>query len=381
MTSPEGGFYSTQDADSEGVEGKFFVWTLEEIEQLLPPAESQIFCRYFGVTQRGNFEGSNILNIPHDAAGIGREFNLSPEALEEKIAACKKTLFDIRESRIKPFCDEKILTGWNGLMISAFIEGFRVIGDKRYLSAAEKGIEFIFKHLYRNDKLLAVYKDGKAKLNGYLDDYAFLTAALLDLYEVTFQKGYLEKATVLADHLLAGFWDREEGGFYFTGMNHESLINRPKSGHDHSIPSGNGVSARNLVRLHAHAGRPAYRDFADGLFKLYGKEMEENPFGFGSFLCAFDDYRHASQIVLVGGEKEDLAPWLDQLNPLYLAGTTLVATTEKETEDHPALKHLSGKKRLGGKTTAYLCRNFTCLPPVTSFEALKSLIMENKGLS
>ncbi len=381
MTSPEGGFYSTQDADSEGVEGKFFVWTLEEIERLLPPAESRIFCRYFGATERGNFEGSNILNIPHDTAGIGREFNLSPEALEEKIAVCKKRLFNIRESRIKPFRDEKILTGWNGLMISAFVEGFRVIGDKRYLSAAEKGVEFIFKQLWRNDKLLAVYKDGKAKLNGYLDDYAFLTAALLDLHEVTFRKEYLEKATALADHLLAGFWDREEGGFYFTGMNHESLISRPKSGYDHSIPSGNGVSARNLVRLHAHTGTHAYRDFADGLFKLYGKEMEENPFGFGSFLCAFDDYRHASQIVLVGGEKEELAPWLDQLNPLYLAGTTLIATTEKETEDHPALKHLSGKKRLGGKTTAYLCRNFTCLPPATSFEALKNLIMENKGLS
>ncbi|MHB8481203.1 MAG: thioredoxin domain-containing protein [Nitrospiria bacterium] len=376
MTSPEGGFYATQDADSEGVEGKFFVWTPAEVNKVLSPDVSSIVCRYFDITQQGNFEGHTILNTPHDLTKVAGEFKQPVEVVEKITAEAKKTLFKKREERIKPFRDEKILTGWNGLMISGFVEGYRQIRDERYLAAAEKGVQFVFKHLYQDGILLATYKDGTAKLNGYLDDYAFVTAALLDLYETTYQKEMLEKAIVLTDILLAGFWDKEEGGFFFTGSRHEPLINRPKSGHDHSIPAGNAVAARNLTRLYDHTEQTAYLDFAKTLFKIYAEQMESNPFGFGSFLCAYDDYVRKEQVVLIGQNKDELNPWLEHLKEVYLPHTVVFPVTERAAEDSSVLKTVSGKKMVKGQVTAYVCRNFTCSPPVTRWEDLKNLLIE-----
>ncbi|MBI1820394.1 MAG: thioredoxin domain-containing protein [Nitrospirae bacterium] len=379
MTSPEGGFYSTQDADSEGVEGKFFVWTLMEVNQILSPETSSVVCRYFDITQQGNFEGRTILNTPYELKKVAGEFNQPPEVIEKIIRDAKKTLFEKRETRIKPDRDEKILTSWNGLMISGLIEGYRVIGDETYLAAAVKGIQFLFKHLYQNEILLATYKDGTAKLNGYLDDYAFVTAALLDLYETTHQKETLEKAIVLTDTLLANFWDKEEGGFFFTGSHHEILINRPKSGQDHSIPSGNAVAARNLSRLYDHTEQKVYLDFAKVLFKIYAEQMEGNPFGFGSFLCAYDDNVRKNQVVLVGPNLEDINPWLDRLKEIYLPHTAIYPVTEKEVEGSGPLKTISEKRMVNGQVTAYFCENFTCSPPVTHWEDLKNLMTRKKN--
>ncbi|MFI5303902.1 MAG: thioredoxin domain-containing protein [Nitrospiria bacterium] len=374
MTSPEGGFYSTQDADSEGIEGKFFVWNMEEVKSVLQDDEFEIFCRYFDITLQGNFEHRNILNIPRDISILAHEFNMPVEKIEKIIRKGKIKLFEHRKIRIAPFRDEKILTGWNGLMISALIEGFRIAGDKKYLSAAEKAINFVLNHLYKNGLILASYKDGKARLRGYLDDYAFMTAALLDFYEMTFNPEILDNAVKLMDKLLAEFWDKEEGAFYFTGIHHESLISRVKSGHDHSIPSGNSISSINLMRLYAYTEKVPYREFAHALFKIFGNQMKENPFAFGSFLSALDQFQNSSQIILVARQKEELVPWLSGLNELYLPNTTVFPVNEEEGR-FPPLNILQGKTRVEGNVTAYFCRNFTCSRPISHWEDFKSLLL------
>lgn len=378
MTSPEGGFYSTQDADSEGSEGKFFTWSIEEVNSLLSSVESQIFCRYFDITLQGNFEHKNILNIPRETAFVAHESGVPVETVEKVICEGKRKLFNRRETRIKPFRDEKILTGWNGLMISALIKGFRVTDDKRYLAAGEKAIEFIFNHLYRKGSLLATYKDGKGRLNGYLDDYAFLTAALLDLHEISSDPDILSKAVALTERLLADFWDKEEGGFYFTGIDHEALIDRPKSGNDHSIPSGNSISALNLIRLYYLTDKSVYLDFAKSLFKIFSGQAEENPFGYGSFLSAYDAYQHSSQILLLGRSREDISPWITRLGQIYLPNTRIFQATETEVNQPFQLKIFQGKKMVDNSVTAYYCRDFTCSQPVTRWEELKTLLEARK---
>jgi uncharacterized protein YyaL (SSP411 family) len=374
MTSPEGGFYSTQDADSEGSEGKFFTWNADEVHSLFSSEEGKIFCRYFDITVQGNFEHKNILNIPRETALVAHELGQPVETVEKIIREGKIRLFNKRETRIKPFRDEKILTGWNGLMISALIKGYRVTGDKKYLAAGEKAIEFIFSYLYREGLLLATFKDGRGRLNGYLDDYAFLTKALLDLYDISSNPDILSKSVALTDRLLADFWDKEEGGFYFTGIHHEPLIDRPKSGHDHSIPSGNSISAKNLNRLYHLTDKSIYLDFAEALFKLYAGQMEENPFGFGSFLSAYDEYQHSSHIVLLARKKENLAPWIARLDQIYLPNTHIIKTDATEADKPGSLKILHGKKMVNDTVTAYLCKDFTCSQPVTRWEELETLL-------
>ncbi|HXN06055.1 MAG TPA: thioredoxin domain-containing protein, partial [Nitrospiria bacterium] len=373
MTAPEGGFYSSQDADSEGEEGKFFVWGYDEVRQRLPGKEGEVFCRYFDITAQGNFEGKNIPNIPQDPLLVANEFGLNTEKLEEIVEQGKRKLFEVREKRIKPLRDEKILTGWNALMISAFIEGFRITGEEKYLRTAEKGIAFIFSFLYRDGNLLAVYKDGKAKFNGYLDDYSYLTSALLDLFQVTGRSEFLAKAVGLTKRLIALFQDREGGGFFFTGENHESLIHRPKSGHDHSIPSGNGIAARNLFRLYLITGEKACFELYQKLHRLFSSSMEENPFGFGSFLRSVEYEKNSCQVVLAAQRREDLLPWTSRLGEAYLPYMLLMTVVEGEGEKASS-PLVSGKTAVGGAVTAYVCRGSVCSAPVASIDQMMELL-------
>jgi uncharacterized protein YyaL (SSP411 family) len=376
MTSPEGGFYSTQDADSEGIEGKFFVWSFEEVSALLTSEERNVFCRYFDITLQGNFEQKNILNIPQEIVLVAGEFARSVEQIETIIHKGRARLFEEREKRIKPFRDEKILTGWNGLMISAFIKGYRVTQEHRYLNAAKNALDFIFTHLYREEALLSCFKDNRAKFSGYLDDYAYLTAALLDYFEVSFEKETLKKAESLMSKLQAEFWDSEDGGFFFTGTQHEQLISRSKNGHDHSIPSGNSVSARNLIRLFHITGNQSYINSATRIFKIYADEVKESPFGFGSLLCAFDQMNQNSQIVLVARKKEELTPWIARLNQIYLPNTLICPIAEEEGQESVP-RFAQGMKSLEGRVTAYFCRDSRCSAPLTDWEALELLLLSD----
>lgn len=377
MTDPLGGFYSTQDADSEGEEGKFFVWSKQEIKALMEEETGALVCRHFGVTDSGNFEGKNILHISHPADLLAKETGKTATEVEALLREAKQKLFLEREKRIKPFRDEKILTSWNGLMIAAFIEGFHVTRNGRYLDAATKAAEFILSDLYKEGRLLRTFKDGVGKLNAYLDDYAFLIDALLGLYEATSDRTYLEKAKKLTDRLIDQFWDDRQGGFFFTSKDHEPLIARYKPSADQSIPSGNAVAAQALLRLFYLTGAPSYFEMGEKTLQFFSEAMEDNVFAAGSLIAAADYYlRKPKEIVLIGKkDAPETEALLSQIQSLYLPNKILFVTDPEETETAPLPEPVKGKKTVNGKPTVYICHNFTCSQPLTDWEAVRAQLL------
>ena len=381
MLSPEGGFYATQDADSEGEEGKFFVWTKAEVDALLGDA-ARLFCRYYDITATGNWEHGN--NIPHLTVSLEQlatMFNRPLDEVAASIEASKTVLFDTREQRVKPFRDEKVLTSWNGLMLSGMVQAYTVLGDAEALQAVQDTITFMQERMLPNGRLLSVYKDGQAKLNGYLDDYAFLTAALLDAFEATCNQSYFALAQQLTTTMLEEFWDEAQGGFFFTGKSHETLIERTKSAYDQAIPSGTAVAAKNLLRLYHYTGQPAYLQRAEQVLQLFRRHMEQQPFGFGSLLTTLDFYRQKPQeIVLIGTPgAADTQAMLRAIHQHYIPNKLLLQIDPQHTaavlEAFPLLRDvLAGKTQMGGKATVYVCHNFTCSLPVTEPEALTALL-------
>jgi uncharacterized protein YyaL (SSP411 family) len=374
MVHPEGGFYSTQDADSEGVEGKFFVWTKSEVTAILGQEEGDLFCRYYDVSGEGNWEGKSILRVADSAERLSQLLKSPAGEIIETLERGKAKLFAEREKRIKPHRDEKVLASWNGLMIQAFADAYAVLGEKTYREAAERAADFIFKNLYRNGRLLRTWKDGEGKLNAYLDDYAYLANALLELYQVTFEPKQLDRAKDLVKTLNDQFWDDEGGGYFFTARDHEPLIARFKSALDESVPSGNSVAAQALLTLYHHTGERDYLDRAERLLKLFFPNMDENPFGYGSLLNALDFYfRKPKEIVLIG-EKGDPAAeaLLREIHKVYLPNRTLIAVEPGAAEALP--EPVRGKGQVDGKPTVYVCQNFTCSLPVTTVEEALSLL-------
>jgi uncharacterized protein YyaL (SSP411 family) len=376
MLHPDGGFYSTQDADSEGQEGKFFIWSRAEVMQVLGDEVGEIFCRYYDVTDVGNFEHHNILHPTLTLAQLAKLFRRDEEEVTRLIAEAKHKLFTVREGRVKPGRDDKILTSWNGLMLSAFAEAYKVLGNLRYLEIARQTTEFLLTRLYRDGRLLRSFKDGQAKFNGYLDDYAFFAAALIDLYEATFERSYLERAVEFTDALLARFWDEREGGFFFTSSDHETLITRPKSAFDGSIPSGNSVAVFNLLRLSYLTENQDYLTKAEQVLRLFYDAMEQNPFGFSNMLCALDFYLTRPKEVVLLGDKDAPATreMLARIHGMFLPNKTLTCCDPRDpSAAMPAL--LTGKTQTDGKLTVYVCHNFTCSLPVTDWGALKELLL------
>ena len=376
MLQPGGGFYSTQDADSEGVEGKFFVWDQDEVMQLLGEEVGEIFCRYYDITDAGNFEHKNILHPTLDLQQLATLFRRDVDGVTQLIAQAKHTLFAVREKRVKPGRDEKILTSWNGLMISAYAEAYKVLGNARYLEIARQSIDFILTHLCREGRLLRSYKDGQAKFNAYLDDYACFSAALLDVYEATFEQQYLDHAIAFSEVLLSRFWDAQEGGFFFTSADHETLISRSKSAFDGSTPSGNSVAALVLLRLFYLTESQDYLTKAETVLRLFYDGMQQNPFGFSNMLCALDFYlRRPQEIVLLG---EPTAPdtqiLLRQIHGLFIPNKTLSCCDPADPPQRGMPSALNGKTQLDGKLTAYVCHNFSCSLPVTTWEDMQRLI-------
>lgn len=375
MQHPEGGFYSTQDADSEGEEGKFFVWTPAEITGLLGEEDGAIFCRIFDVSEEGNFEGKNILHPILSVAQASKVFHKQESELEALIAKAKRLLFVEREKRVKPFRDEKIITAWNGLMLSGLADAIKISDDPAWKSAARQTVEFIFSKLFRDGFLLHTYKDGQAKLLGYLDDYAFLAVGLLDLYETCFDRADLARAIDLAEIMLREFWDERHGGFFFTGKSHEPLISRAKPVFDASIPSGNALATQLLLRLSHVTGNVDYRSRAEKVLRSYYDAMESQPFGFAHLLCALDFYlENPREIVIVGDSTETgVKDFIAQVHSIYLPNKVvqLAAPGASLGSLSPLLQ---GKSQMDGQPTAYVCHDFTCSAPVTSPTELKSLL-------
>jgi uncharacterized protein YyaL (SSP411 family) len=379
MTSAEGGFYSAEDADSEGVEGKFYVWEKREIESVLDKEAAKTYCNEYHITENGNFEGKNIPNLI--GADVQDIFDEADETGEEQsfLGSCREKLFNVREKRIHPYKDDKILTAWNGLMIAALAIGGRVLGDRDYIAAAEKTVDFIFNNLVskKDGRLLARYRDGDAALLAYADDYAFMTWGLTELYETTYKPEYLQKAINLNREMIRLFWDEAAGGFYIYGSDSEQLIMRPKEIYDGAIPSGNSVAALNLLRLARLTGDNTLEEKAGTLLRVFSKSIKTYPRAYPFSLIALMYSLTQSQEVVIVSEKDDdgAKELLKLINQEFRPFTSTVYFQPDNVgslkESIPFINEYSA---VNGKTTAYVCRNRSCQAPVTDAEALKSLL-------
>ncbi len=373
MTSPEGGFYSAEDADSEGEEGKFYVLKRGEILDILGQEEGTVFNLYYHVTEAGNFEGANILSVPRPLDVIATLSRREPQEVLDSVNQSRKRLFEVREQRVHPGKDTKVLTAWNGLMLRAFAEAAPALGREDYLATAVANAEFVTTSLRQDGgRLLRTYKDGRAKLNAYLEDYTFYADGLISLYEATFDVRWLQEARTLADVMLEEFWDESLPGFYDTGKGHEQLFNRPRSLYDNALPSGNSVACEVLLRLAAFTGVPEYEDVAAKVLESMAPVMQEHPTSFGRLLCAADFYLSTPlEVALIGNPQEDdTKAMLAEVYKRYLPNRILASASEADNGAREIVAILRDRPQVGGRVTAYVCRNRVCELPVTSPEEL-----------
>ena len=353
MRHEDGGFYSSQDADSEGVEGKFYVWSADEIREALGE-EADTFMRVYGVSNEGNWEGHNILNLR------------LAEALDGRIAAARATLYELRSKRIWPGLDDKVLTSWNGLMLAAFAEAGQALGRADYIEAAESNADFLHRTMRRDSgRLLRTWKAGSdAKYNGYLEDYAYLADGLLALYEATFEPRWVDWARELAELMLGHFRDTKNGGFFDTSDDHEQLIHRPKDLQDNAVPSGNAMAASVLVRLSLLTGNGDYWQVAEQITSTMNKFMAQYPSGFGQWLNVAKFMLSAPREIALMGSGDAIAPLLKVIRGGYRPFQVVAAGEEG------SLPLLENRPQIDGKGTAYVCRRFVCQAPVTGPEEL-----------
>ena len=386
MTAPGCGFFATQDADSEGHEGKFFVWTPEEIAEVVGPDDAPLVAAYFGVVPGGNFEGTSILHTPKPLSAVAVELGIAPADAERRIATARQRLFAAREQRVHPGRDDKVLTSWNGLMLRAFAEGARVLDRDDFLDIARRNAAFLLETLRQDGRLRRVYKDGQSRLNGYLEDYAFLIDGLLALYSATFERRWIDEALALTDVMIEEFADTasDGAGFFDTGQSHETLVTRPRDLQDGATPSGNAVAAEVLVRLSQMTGNVDYARRAAQILGMMAESMADQPLGFGRYLSVLDLYLGPPQEVIIAGRRDDQAV------------TTLAGAVFRRYEPHALLgfadpddptlsdrfPFLADRPMVkDGTATAYVCERFACLPPVTATADLVRQLEEGTGVS
>ena len=367
MTDPKGGFYSTQDADSEGVEGKYFVWRPQEITDVLGKEQGKLVSRYFGVTEEGNFEDANILHVPQEPAAVATQLDLGEEQLLSTIQEAKPRLLEVRQHRVAPARDEKVLTAWNGLMLRSFAEAAVVFHRDDYREAATANASFLLDTLRQGGRLLRTYKEGEAKLKGYLEDYAFLIDGLLALYETTFDHRWLQEARSLTEGMVELFWDEGKGIFFDTGKDHEQLIFRPREVSDNATPSGGSVAADVLLRLAVLTGESDYGRRAAATLRPVAELMSRYPMGFGHWLCALDFYLATPKEITVVGPRSDAATQelLNTVYGRYLPNKVVAGLESDGSADGDTIPLLEGKKMVGGRPTAYVCEHYLCQAPVT----------------
>ncbi|WP_233183648.1 thioredoxin domain-containing protein [Paenibacillus sonchi] len=380
MTSPEGAFYSAEDADSEGVEGKFYVFSRQEIEEALGLEDMHSYCHVYGITPEGNFEGANIPNLlqglPDDMA---ERMGMNPLGLRTRMEEWREKLFAYREQRIHPSKDDKVLTSWNGLMIAALAKGAKALQKPEYAGAAASAADFIWHKLRRREdgRLLARYRDGDAAIPAYLDDYTFLLWGLTELYEATGQAVHLERALTLKDGLLELFADQERGGFFFTGHDGEELPIRSKELYDGALPSGNSVAAKLLWKLSVMTQDVELKTAAERTAAVMAAAASEYPPGYAMYLQAHLAMASGGREWVLSGKREDstLHGMLAQVQQAYLPDAALLVHWEGDAEGIlRLLPHLADKPAVNGEATAYVCRNFACRAPVTSMEAVRELL-------
>jgi uncharacterized protein YyaL (SSP411 family) len=380
MTSPLGAFYSATDADSltpggHREEGWFFTWTPAEIDAALDADQARIVKTYYGVTAAGNFEGRNILHAPRPLAEAARELRLSPESLRAILDAAKKRLYQARSKRPAPLRDEKILAAWNGLMISAYARAAMVLAEPGYAATAARAAQFVLAHMRNKGRLLRSYSNAAAHHNGYLDDYAFLIAGLLDLHEVTSDSGWLREAIALDRFLERHYEDRSAGGFFMVGDDHEKLLAREKPSYDGAEPSGNSVQVLNLLRLHELTTDDSYRKRADAALRCFASVLQRAPAALSEMLLALDFRTDTPKevVIVCPDSRADAEPFLQSLRQTFLPNRVLsVVTKGKDLEQQKKLiPLLQGKVARQGKATGYVCENRICALPTNAPEVFR----------
>jgi uncharacterized protein YyaL (SSP411 family) len=377
MTDPMGGFYSTQDADSEGVEGKFFVWSMAEVKQLLGDTDAALFAAYYKITNAGNFEGENILNVTRDLNEVAQTENVSTEQLRETLAKGRQKLFEAREKRVKPARDEKVLTAWNGLMLAGFAEAGIILDRPDYTEVARRNARFVLENLRKDGLLLRTYKDGQSKLNAYLEDYAFYIDGLLTLFETTGELEWFNEALSLTTTMIDEFWDDQEGAFFYTGRSHEELIVRSKDFFDNATPSGNSVAADVLLRIGLLTDNSDYQRRATTILRLTAAALRRYGAGFGRMLCALDFHLgKPKEIAIIGTPgSEDTEALLKASWSAYLPNKVVAVATAGNESAANAISLLRDRPQIDGHATAYVCEQFVCKEPVTAPTRLASQLL------
>jgi uncharacterized protein YyaL (SSP411 family) len=374
MTHPDGGFYSAEDADSEGREGAFYVWTPEQLAEELG-ADAPFALRAYGVTPEGNFEheGETVLHVGATPEVLASEFNLSLQAVGERLDSVRRRLFAARARRVRPSLDDKVLTSWNGLMIGTMAYASRALSEPRYREAAERAARFVLERMKTPGGLLRRWRDGDAQIDGFLDDYAFLANGLIDLYEATFDPLWVQEARGFMAEAIARFWDHEHEGFYFSAQDQDPLVKaRTKDSTDNAIPSGNSAAADALLRLASLTWDETFRAKAEGTLKSFSAALAKFPAAYPAMLAVLDDFLVGNREVVVAGPSE--APETQALLRVamlrYLPGVA-IAHTEG---DEAGLPLLEGRTPHEGRPAAYVCQRFACQRPVTDPLALKQAL-------
>lgn len=376
MTDTAGGFYSTQDADSEGEEGKFFVWKPSEIEEVLGSEAGKTFCYVYDISAEGNFEGHNILNLPKTIAQCAKILSRDENELRSELAASRENLFAVRKKRIHPGLDDKVLVAWNGLMIDALAQAAGVLNEPRYLEAAAGAANFLLAEVRREDgRLLHTWRGGVAKLDAYLDDYTSLINGLVSLYEASFDERWIDEAVKLADLVLDLFSDRNSGGFFYTARDHEALIARQKDLMDNATPGGNSLAATAFVRLGKLTGRKDYLTAAEGTIRAAAGLMQQSPTAAGQMLIALDMLLGpTSEIVIVG---DSAAPatgnLLKEIRSRFIPNKVAALRPDATKGSESLAQLFAGKRAANDQPTLFICENFTCRAPTTGEEALAAI--------
>ncbi len=387
MTAKDGGFFSAEDADSEGEEGKFYLWSQDEIQRILTKEESELIIKIFNLEKEGNFAeeatrkktGSNLMHLKKPLTEIATDLKMSAQVLQKTLDAARQKLFNVREKRIHPHKDDKILTDWNGLMIAALAKGAQAFDDLHYVKAAKLSADFILKNMYQADgRLLHRYRDKQAAITAHLDDYAFLVWGLIELYEATFEIKYLQTALDLNRDLIIHFWDNKHGGFYFTSDEGEDLLVRQKEVYDGAIPSGNSVAMLNLLRLGRITATTDFEEKAAKIGSAFSSTVTQMPAAYTQLMVALDFAMDSSHEVVIVGDlmKKDTVDVLKTLRAQFVPNK--VVLFRPSGEDTSALSHIApftkNLSSLNGKTTVYVCTNYTCKMPTTEATTMLDLL-------
>jgi uncharacterized protein YyaL (SSP411 family) len=370
MQSPHGGYYSSLDADSEGEEGKYYVWTVEEVRALLTTEELAVASIAYGLDRPPNFEGKYWHFIFARPLGeIAHELDIDEGTAEVLLDSARRKLHAAREKRPRPGLDDKVLASWNALMIAGMARAARAFAKPEWLASARRALDFIRRTMWKDGRLLATYKDDRAHLDAYLDDHAYLLAALLETLQAEFRPEDLAWAQEIGDVLVEEFYDPEEGGFFFTSHGHEALIHRPKPGPDNATPSGNAVAALALNRLAFLTGETRFSDAAEKTLALFRPQVERHPHAFCTMLAALEEHVTPPRTVIVLGARVDFPPWRGVLDPAYLP-TTIVLFIPAASEPLPPPL----RKPPAERVNAWVCEGVTCLPPIDSPDKLRTTL-------